>query len=155
MARGAALLALAAGVATHAAAVRAVNVGDSSRARGLRGLQESVIGSAAAASASSSDSSGSVADIFEVLPYAGDCPSVRTLVGDCNVSVQNEYYNGYYNVTCVVGPGSSSEDGNCDSPYSPTDWFDYSATDASWMEIEAYGGDLPDWMLTVCVHPEK
>jgi hypothetical protein len=122
MARSAALLALVATVATHAATARAVNVGDSSYARGLRGLQASIIGSAATASSSSSSSSSwscstsFAGDVFEVLPYAGDCPSVRTLVGNCNASVQNADYD----ITCVVEP-ESSRAGSCDSPYSPVE----------------------------------
>jgi hypothetical protein len=154
MARSAALLALVATVATHAAVARAVNVGDSSYARGLRGLQSSIRSAATASSSSSFSSSWSCStslagDVFEVLPYAGDCPSVRTLVGNCNASIPNADYDEYCDVTCVVGPESSSA-GSCDSPYSPVEWFNSGTADASLKDIEVFSS-VTDWMSTVCV----
>lgn len=113
--------------------------------RPLRGLQASS-GSGASASSSGSGTSGVA---FEVLPYEGNCPSVRTMVGDCNASIDRDDYS----VACVVGPAGSSSAGTCDEPYSDINWFDYSAVEASGMGIEVLEGYAE--LLTISVYVSR
>lgn len=71
-------------------------------------------------SSSSSSLSGSYASEFQnftLEEFGDDCPSVPTLAGDCNATVNQNGEFLLFTMPCVVGLADAGEVGSCEEPF--------------------------------------
>lgn len=96
-------------------------------------------------SSSSSSSSYSEHDNFVVNAYDGDCPSVTTLVSDCNATIDYLGINFAIIVPCIIGPVDPEVEGSCEEPYADFDTYlssEVRFVDMSIEEVESLNVDM-------------
>lgn len=98
--------------------------------RGVRQLQDSsqAAGVSSSSSSMSSSSSGSYDNVdffqdFALEAYEEACPSVPTLVSNCNATVIHNEVSVMFGMPCIVGPEDSGVEGSCQEPYGDFDSY--------------------------------